>query len=295
MKVFVTGATGFIGSAIVQELLTAGHEVTGLVRSEESARKLEATGAKALKGNLEDLDSLKQGATEADGVIHTAFIHDFSNYLAAAETDKRAIEAIGSVLMGSDSPLIVTAGILGLRTDGNLTTEQDPAPGFPRASEAAAMALAEEGVHASVIRLPPSVHDAGDQGFIPFIINKAREKEVSAYVAEGQNRWPAVHRLDAALLFRLALEKAGRGKRYNAIGDQGIPLREIAEVIGSRLNLPVASIPADEAEAHFEWMSRFITFDNPASAKLTQQELGWKPTQPGLLEDLQWGDYFTLR
>ena len=286
MKVFVTGASGFIGSAIVQELLTAGHQVVGLARSEESAQALTKARAEVLRGSLEDLDSLKKGAADADGVIHTAFIHDFSQYLAAAETDKQAIEAIGSVLAGSDKPFIVTGGILGLRTDGGFITEDDPAPGFPRASEATAMSLAEAGVHASVIRLPPSVHDAGDYGFVPFIINTARKKGVSAYVGDGNNRWPAVHRLDAAHLFRLALEKGAVGARYNAIGDQGIPVREIAEVIGKQLNLPVVSIAPEEAGNHFDWMGRFIVFDSPATSPKTKEQLGWEPTHPGLLEDL---------
>lgn len=292
MRVFVTGASGFIGSAIVQELLQAGHQVTGLARSEASAAALVSAGADVLEGNLEDPDSLKKGAAAADGVIHAAFIHDFSRYLAAAETDRKAIEAIGSVLQGTDRPLVVTAGILGVRNDGQLITEQDPAPGFPRASEAAAMALAEAGVRASVIRLPPSVHDRGDYGFMPFIIGMARKHGVSAYVGEGTNRWPAVHRLDAARVFRLALEKGEKGSRYNAIGDEGIPFREIAGVIGEHLNLPVTSIPAEDAEAHFEWMSRFIMFDSPASATGTKESLNWSPRHPGLLDDLNMGHYF---
>ncbi len=286
MRVFLTGASGFIGSAIVQELVGAGHQVLGLARSENSAQSLRNSGVEVLVGSLEDLDSLKKGASVTDGVIHTAFIHDFSNYIAAAETDKRAIEAIGSVLAGTDRPLIVTGGILGLRTDGQPTTEYDPAPGFPRASEAAAMSLAAAGVKASVIRLPPSVHDAGDHGFIPYIIQTARKTGVSAYVGQGDNQWPAVHRLDAAQLFRLALEKGNTGYRYNAIGDEGIPVRTIAEMIGKYLNVPVVSISPDEATNHFDWMGRFITFNNPASGAKTKAELGWNPTHIGLLEDL---------
>ncbi|GAB3705757.1 SDR family oxidoreductase [Spirosoma flavus] len=292
MRVFVTGASGFIGSAIVQELLNAGHQIVGLARSEESAQSLTKAGAEVLRGTLEDLDSLKKGAANADGVIHTAFIHDFSNYVAAAQTDKRAIEAIGSVLAGSDHPFVVTAGILGLRTDGGFITEDDFAPQGGRASEAAAMSQAEAGVRASVIRLPPSVHDAGDYGFVPFIINTARKKGVSAYVGDGNNRWPAVHRLDAAKLFRLALEKGATGARYNAIGDEGIPLREIAEVIGRHLNVPVVSISPEEAASHFDWMSRFITFDSPATCTKTKADLGWEPIHPGLIDDLNQGHYF---
>ncbi|CCH51469.1 putative protein C2A9,02 [Fibrisoma limi BUZ 3] len=292
MRVFVTGATGFIGSAIVQELLRTGHQVVGLARSEASAKSLTEAGAEVLLGNLEDLDSLKKGATEADGVIHTAFIHDFANYLAAAETDKRAIETLGSALAGSTRPLVVTGGILGLRNDGVPATEDDPAPGFPRASEATAMSLAEAGVHASVIRLPPSVHDIGDYGFVPYIINTARQKGVSAYAGDGSNRWPAVHRLDAAHLFRLVLEKGTAGSRYNSIGDEGIPVREIAELIGRHLNLPVVSISPEEAVSHFDWMSRFIQFDSPASSEKTREQLGWQPTHPGLIDDLNLGHYF---
>jgi len=287
MKVFVTGASGFIGSAVVQELLNAGHEVTGLARSDESAKSISEAGARALKGSLDDLDSLKRGASAADGVIHTAFIHDFSQYAKAADADKVAIEAMGNVLAGSDRPLIVTGGILGLEKENGFITENMAAPPFPRASETAALALADNNVNASVIRLPPSVHDKGDKGFIPFIIATARRKGVAAYVGDGNNRWPAVHRLDATHLFRLALEKAIKGARYNAIGDKGIPMRELAEVIGKYLDLPVKSISPDKAVEHFDWMGRFIVFDAPATANKTQEQLGWAPTHIGLIEDMQ--------
>lgn len=286
MKVFVTGASGFIGSAVVKNLLAAGHEVTGLARSEESAEAIRNAGATVLKGSLNDTRSLQQGAGQADGIIHTAFIHDFTQYTAAAETDKAAIEAMGEVLKGTSKPIVVTAGILGLPTTNGVVTEADAAPAVPRASEAAAITLAEAGVHASVIRLPPSVHDKGDHGFVPFIISQARKHGVSAYVGEGNNRWPAVHRLDAAQLFRLALEKAAKGARYNAIGEQGILIREIAILIGEKLNLPVASISQEQAAQHFEWMSRFIVFDNPATSTATQVQLGWQPTNIGLIEDM---------
>ncbi|MES1217860.1 MAG: SDR family oxidoreductase [Bacteroidota bacterium] len=287
MKVFVTGASGFIGSAVVKELLTAGHEVIGLARSNESAKAINEAGAQVLKGGLDDLDSLKQGALQADGIIHTAFIHDFNQYAKAADTDKAAIEAMGEVLKGTNKPIVVTGGILGLPKTNGFVTETDAAPGMPRASEVAAMILAENDVNASVIRLPPSVHDKGDKGFIPFIINQARIKSLSAYVGDGKNRWPAVHRLDAARTFRLGIEKAAKGERYNAIGDEGVSIRDIAEVISKKLNLPLASITNDEAIRHFEWMSRFIVFDNPATCYKTQEQLGWKPTHVGLLEDME--------
>lgn len=287
MKVFVTGASGFIGSAIVQELLNAGHQVIGLARSDESAKALQDCGAEVLRGSLEDTDSLKKGAGSSDGVIHAAFIHDFSKFEAAAATDKAAIEAIGSVMAGSRRPLIVTGGLAGIKPgSGGLVTEDDAAPAFPRASEATALALAESGIAASVIRLPPSVHDKGDGGFIPALIGIAKQKGVSAYVGDGSNQWPAVHRADAARLYRLALEKGAGGKRYNGIGDSGIPVREIAEAIGKHLNFPVVSKTAEEATAHFGWMGRFIVLDAPSSAKQTEEFLGWRPTGIGLLEDM---------
>jgi len=287
MKVFVTGASGFIGSAIVKELLAAGHEVTGLARSDESAKAISDTGAQVLRGSLGDRGSLKRGASASDGVIHTAFIHDFSQYAKAAEADKTATEAMGKALAGTERPLIVTGGILGLEKENGFITENIAAPPFPRASEATALALADNGVHASVIRLPPSVHDKGDKCFIPVIINTARSKGVAAYVGDGNNRWPAVHRLDAAHVFCLALEKGAKGSLYNAIGDEGIPVRELAEVIGKNLNLPVVSISPDEAAKHFDWIGRFIVFDSPATAHKTRELLGWQPTHIGLVEDMQ--------
>ena len=288
MKVFVTGASGFIGSAVVQELVSAGHQVVGLARSDASARSLTEAGAEVLRGSLEDIASLQQGAKEADGVIHTAFIHDFSNYEAAAKTDKAAIEAIGAALAGTHRPFIVTGGTLGLKSSHNdVVTEDDEAPPLPRASEVAAIALVNDGVTASVIRLPPSVHDKGDKGFIPMLIQVARDKGVSAYVGEGNNHWPAVHRLDAARLFRLALEKGTAGNRYNGIGDGGIPVCEIAAIIGKNLNLPVVSISPEEAANHFGWMSRFIVIDCPASSNKTRELLGWQPTHIGLIADME--------
>jgi nucleoside-diphosphate-sugar epimerase len=287
MRVFVTGASGFVGSAIVQELLSAGRQVLGLARSEASAQAIKEAGAEVLRGSLEDIESLKKGAADVDGVIHTAFIHDFTKYEAAAQTDKAAIEAIGAVLAGTNRPFIVTAGTLGLKaSQGDLVTEIDAAPSVPRASEITALSLISSGVGASVIRLPPSVHDRGDHGFVPALIDIARNKGVSAYVGDGSNQWPAVHRLDAAQLYRLALEKGSGGSRYNGIADQGIPVRQIAEVIGQNLNVPVVSISPEEAVNHFGWMSRFIVLNSPSSSAKTREQLGWQPTHIGLIEDM---------
>jgi nucleoside-diphosphate-sugar epimerase len=286
MKVFVTGASGFIGSAVVKELLKAGHEVTGLARSDKSAGAIIAAGAQVLKGSLDDLYILKQGALQSDGIIHTAFVHDFNQFAKAAETDKVAIETMGKALGGTDKSIVVVGGILGTPQTNGFVTEADAAPAFPRASEAAAMALAERGINASVVRLAPSVHDRGDRGFVPFIIAQARKNGVSAYVEIGNNRWPAIHRLDAAHLLRLALEKAAKGARYNGIADEGITIREITGLIGKRLNLPVKSLSGEEVAAHFEWMSWFVGFNAPATSYSTQELLGWKPARISLLEDM---------
>ncbi len=287
MKVFVTGASGFIGSAVVKELLSAGHQVIGLARSVTSAKAINDAGAEVLIGDLEDLDILKQGARLADGIIHTAFYHDFTQFAKAVEIDRNAIEAMGEVLAGTNKPLVVTAGILGLSLiDGNVT-EESVVLNTSRVSEATALALAEKGINASVIRLAPSVHDRGDKGFVAFIIAQAKKNGVSAYPGDGKNHWPAVHRLDAAKAFRLALEKAKIGAIYNVVGDHEIELKKIAEVIGEQLNLPVVSLSGDELAKHFEWLGGFISFDSPATSFKTQEHLGWTPVQPGLLDDMQ--------
>jgi nucleoside-diphosphate-sugar epimerase len=293
MRVFVTGASGFIGSALVPELIGEGHRVTGLARSDASARALEAAGAAVHRGSLDDLDSLRAGAAGSDGVVHLAFIHDdFTKWAENCETDRRAIDALASALAGSDRPLIVTAGI-GVSTPGRPATEEDaPIPssaGFPRsASEEAAFAAAAQGVRASVVRLP-QVHDPNKQGLITWMTSLAREKGVSAFVGDGANRWPAVHRLDAAHLFRLALEKGAAALRYHAVAEEGVPLREIAAAIGRRVSVPVISLAAEKADEHFGWLGRFVAVDGPASSALTRRWLGWDPDGPGLIADLDRG------
>ncbi len=292
MHIFVTGATGWVGSAVVGELVGAGHRVTGLARSDDKAAALAALGADVLRGTLDDLDALRRAASTADAVIHTAFNHDFSRFAENARQDRRAIETLGGALEGSQRPLIVTSGVA-LLAPGRVATEADVAPSdpsYPRKSEAAARALAQHGVRAATVRLAPSVHGLGDHGFIPILVRLAREKGVSAYIGEGLNRWPGVHRLDAARLYRLVLEHGATEAAYHAVADQGVVFKDIAEVIGRRLGLPVES----RGREHFGWFADFAGADMAASSARTRSLLGWAPTGPDLLADIDQPGYYSL-
>jgi nucleoside-diphosphate-sugar epimerase len=297
MRVFMTGSTGWIGSVVVRELLTAGHQVTGLARSDSSAARVTAAGAAVIRGSLEDTGGLRAAAAQADGVIHTGYIHDFSpagDPAAAAAVDGRAITAFADALAGTGKPLVVASGLPhppagGISTEAVRLPEN---PAHPRLSEPAALAAAKRGVRASVVRLPPSVHGEGDYWFIPIFIGVARKTGVSAYIGDGANVWPAVHRVDAARLLRLALEQAPAGTLLNAVADEGVPFREIAEVIGRHLAVPARSITAEEAGDHFGTLAGFASFDVPASSAVTRQRFSWQPAEPGLIADLDAGHYF---
>jgi nucleoside-diphosphate-sugar epimerase len=295
VRIFVTGATGWIGSAVVPELLNAGYQVVGLARSDASAAAVAALGAEVSRGDLEDLDSLSAAAAASDGVVHLGYNHDFSRMQAAAQTDMAAINAIGAALEGTGRPFVIASGVLGLAS-GRAATEQDvPDPSrHPRiAGVAAALSFADRGVRPSSVRFAPTVHGAGDHGFLAVLVGIARAKGVSGYVDDGASRWPAVHRLDAANLVRLAVDAAPAGAALHATAEEGVPTRAIAEAIGRGLGLPVASIPADRADEHFGWIGRFFGTDCRASSTATQQRYGWKPVQPGLIADLDAGHYFT--
>ena len=288
MPVFVTGASGFIGSAVVPELLGAGHQVLGLVRSEAAAQALTAAGAQPHLGSLEDLDSLKRGAAASDGVIHLAFNHDMSKFAENSEMERRAIEALGAALQGTGRPLLITSGVA-LLAPGRIATEEDTRPNlpaFPRDPEQAALALVSQGVRASVLRMS-QIHNTVKQGLVTYLVAVAREKGVSAYMGEGANLWSAAHVLDVAQLYRLALEKQEAGARYHAVGEEGVPMREIAEAIGRGLKVPVVSLSPEEAGPHFGFVAAFAGLDMPASSAQTQERLGWHPTGPGLIADLE--------
>jgi nucleoside-diphosphate-sugar epimerase len=310
MRVFVTGASGWIGSAVVSELIDEGHQVVGLARSDASAAALSVAGAEVHRGTLDDLDSLRDAAAASDGVVHLAFKHELAfsgNFQGAADADRRAVETFGETLVGSDRPLVIASGTLGL-APGRVGTERDghgpshgPSPAVaglgsgPQTRSATAelaLSLASRGVRSSVVRLPPTNHGDGDHGFVPALVGIARGKGVSGYIGDGTNRWPAVHRLDSAHLFRLALEGAPAGSTLHAVADEGVTIREIADVIGRHLNLPAVSISPEDAAEHFTWLANFVSLDSPASSVLTRELLGWQPTHPGLIEDLDQGHYF---
>jgi len=290
MHVFVTGATGWVGLTVVKDLIGAGHRVTGLARDPAKAPLLAAAGATVLNGTLDDIETLKRGAGEADAVVHTAFNHDFSKFAANAQQDKRSIELFGEVLAGTDKPLLVTSGLAQLAQGRDATEADVPAdhPGMPRRSESTARALAAHGIRAATVRLPPSVHGLGDYGFIAILTRLAREKGVSAYVGEGANRWAGTHRLDAARVYRLALEHGVTEQAYHAVADEGVPFRQIATVIGRQLGLPVEP----REPAHFGWFGGFAAMNMSASSERTRRLLGWAPTEPGLLEDIDQPGYY---
>jgi nucleoside-diphosphate-sugar epimerase len=294
MRVFVTGASGFIGSAVVPELLAAGHRVLGLARSEAAAQAIAAAGAEVHRGDLNDLDSLRAGAAACEGVIHLGFIHDFNNFQASITTDRHAIETLSAVLEGTNRPFVIASGLLGL-APGRVATEDMPyeAGKHPRIDNAVvAMGAAQRGVRVSFVRLSPTVHGAGDHGFVARLVEIAREKGVSGYMGDGTGRWNAVHRLDAAQLFRLALEKAPAGAILHAVAEEAVSTRQIAEAIGHKLGLPLASVAPEAAGAHFGWLGHFFSLDQPASSAVTRQQTGWTPTHQGLIADLEEGHYF---
>jgi nucleoside-diphosphate-sugar epimerase len=296
MRVFVTGASGWVGSAVVEDLIARGHEAVGLARNDANAAKIEAAGAAVHRGSLEDVESLVAGAKAADAVVHCAFVHDWPNIVASCEKDRRAIEAMGAVVEAAGKPMLITSGTA-LLSPGKVSTEEIVpvmTPGaFPRiASELAAHELATRGARVSVVRLPPTVHGVGDHGFIAQLVRISREKGKSAYIGEGANRWPAVHRLDAASLYRLALESNLSGQRYHAVAEQGVAFVEIATAIGRGLNLPIVSLSPDEAGAHFGFFGHFAGLDAPSSSAWTSRELDWRPSHPELLADLEGPSYF---
>ncbi|MET3664255.1 SDR family oxidoreductase [Caulobacter sp. 1776] len=288
MRIFVTGATGFVGSAVVQDLLAHGHQVLGLSRSDIGEAQLEAAGAQAQRGDLDDLEGLARGAAACDGVIHTAFNHDFSKFAQNAQQDRRAIEVLGGALEGTTKPILVTSGTAML-APGRLATEEDrPGQASPRLSELGADDLVARGVRASVVRLAPTTHGAGDHGFVPMLIGLAREKGVAAYIGEGDNKWSAVHRMDAARLYRLAIERGAGGERYHAVAEQAVPFKVIAAAIGKGLGVPVES----RSPEHFGWFAMFASMDAATSAAWTRETLGWAPVGPSLMEDLETAGYF---